>query len=750
MLLPVPVDSSRRLLMIPDALAHPRAIPRDPAPDLPDALKRCFGFSSFRPLQEEIIRDTLADRDVFALLPTGGGKSLCFQLPAVVRAGLTLVVSPLIALMKDQVDALTAAGIPATFLNSSLEAAESRERLRGLREGRYRLLYVAPERLMLPSFLAELRGWDLRAIAVDEAHCISAWGHDFRPEYRRLAELCDAFPGAPIMALTATATPRVRDDIVTSLRLRAPRVYVASFDRPNLFYRVEEKVQPYDQLLALVRRRKGECGIVYGQSRNTAERLAERLRDDGVSAAAYHAGLPQEERGRAQEAFARDEVNVVCATVAFGMGINKPNVRFVVHYDLPKNLESYYQETGRAGRDGLPSECLLLFKASDVVKQARFIDEKPAGEERDHARRQLDQVVHFAESTGCRRAALLAYFGEPREAGPCGGCDSCVAPRAGYDGTVAAQKILSCVLRIEQKSGFSVGMPHVAGVLAGADTERIRRWGHHELSTFAIGKEHNQKEWQAVGRELLRLGLLHQKEERLGGITVTPQGREILRSRAKVMLTRAATAAAATAPEAAPCDEVLMASLRQLRKSLADARDVPAYVVFSDVALRQMARQYPTDEPAFARISGVGEKKLRELGAAFLERISAHVATHGRQRWEEPAAAPAPAPAKPRINDTSRETLRRFREGSSPEEIARERELATSTILNHLAAAAEAGEAVALETLLTPEQEARIVEAFAVTGAANLAAALERLGDGLTYGHLRLFRAVRAARAARG
>ena len=647
MLEPVAFDSSPRLFMIPDARAF--APDPDPAPDLdlPAALKRSFGFSSFRPLQEEIIREALAGRDVFALLPTGGGKSLCFQLPAVVRAGLTLVVSPLIALMKDQVDALTAAGIPATFLNSSLDAAQARERLRGLREGRYRLLYVAPERLMLPSFLADLQRWNVAAIAVDEAHCISAWGHDFRPEYRRLAELGDAFPGAPIMALTATATPRVRDDIVASLRLRAPRTFVASFDRPNLFYRVEDKGQAYDQVLALVRRRKGEHGIVYGQSRSTAERLAERLREDGVSAAAYHAGLEQGERARAQEAFTRDEVNVICATVAFGMGIDKPNVRFVVHHDLPKNLESYYQETGRAGRDGLPSECLLLFKASDVVKQAHFLEEKTDPEERAHARRQLDQVVHFAESTGCRRAGLLAYFGEQPQAGPCGGCDNCVAPRASHDGTVAAQKLLSCVLRVEQKSGFSVGLPHLAGVLAGADTARIRRWGHQELSTFGIGKEKNQKEWQAVGRELLRLGLLQQKEERMGGITVTPEGREILRRRATVMLTKA-TASATAAPEAAPCDEALMEALRRLRRSLADARDVPAFVIFSDVALRQMARQYPTDAAAFARISGVGEKKLAEHGEAFTRLIAAHVEAHGRQRWDEPAAAPSLAAGRVR------------------------------------------------------------------------------------------------------
>ena len=393
-------------------------------------LKQNFGFDAFRPLQAEIVADALAGRDVVALLPTGGGKSLCFQLPAVVRPGLTVVVSPLIALMKDQVDALDVAGVPATYLNSSLDPDDARSRLRGLRERRYRLLYVAPERLMTAGFLAELRGFDVQAIAVDEAHCISEWGHDFRPEYRRLADLREVFPDASIMALSATATEKVRADIATSLRLRDPRCYVASFNRPNLLYRVEAKVDAMGQLLALVERRRGECGIVYAQSRKACERLAERLRESGASAAAYHAGMEAPARARAQEAFSRDQVPIICATVAFGMGINKPNVRFVVHHDLPKDIESYYQETGRAGRDGLPSECLLLFNPADAAKQAHFIDEKPDPAERARARAKLAEVVHFAESADCRRAALLAYFGEAREAGSCGGCGAAAPSQA--------------------------------------------------------------------------------------------------------------------------------------------------------------------------------------------------------------------------------------------------------------------------------------------------------------------------------
>ena len=476
-------------------------------------LKQYFGFTSFRPLQEEIIRDALAGKDVFALLPTGGGKSLCFQLPAMAQPGLTVVVSPLIALMKDQVDGMQAGGIPATFLNSSLAQNESRARLRGLHNGEFRLLYVAPERLMLSGFLSDLQRWNVRLLAVDEAHCISEWGHDFRPEYRQLAELRQLFPETPMMALTATATERVRADIIKLLALRGPRCYVASFNRPNLTYRVLAKNKPYDQVLEFVRAQPKESGIVYCQSRKSAESVALRLNGDGVKARPYHAGLTPKERSEHQELFLRDDVRVICATIAFGMGINKPNVRFVIHYDLPKNIEGYYQETGRAGRDGLPGDCVLLFSAGDVIKQTQFIDEKPDPKEQQIAREQLQKMVHYAECSGCRRRELLAYFGEEfgapstgsansnNESSPaeavlgapnCGACDNCLSPRATFDGTLAAQKFLSCVYRIREKTRFGVGLNHVIEVLTGADTEKIRKWDHQTLSTYGIGGEHNR------------------------------------------------------------------------------------------------------------------------------------------------------------------------------------------------------------------------------------------------------------------
>jgi ATP-dependent DNA helicase RecQ len=618
-------------------------------------LKQFFGFSSFRPLQEAIISDSLAGKDVFAVLPTGGGKSLCFQLPALLQPGLTVVVSPLIALMKDQVDALQAAGVAATFLNSSLAAGESRPRLRGLHNGEFRLLYVAPERLMLSGFLEDLKKWKVNRFAIDEAHCISEWGHDFRPEYRQLLALRGRFPAVPMMALTATATQRVRDDIVRQLHLKAPARYIASFNRPNLTYRVAAKSGAYDQILSFMQARPNESGIVYVQARKTADTLAAKLSADGVKALPYHAGLSAGGRTKNQEAFLRDEARVVCATIAFGMGINKPNVRFVIHYDLPKNIEGYYQETGRAGRDGLPAECLLLFSPGDRVKQMRFIDEKPNPQEREIARAQLEQMIHYAEIATCRREFLLGYFGEKfgapvsdparseggtQHAGSetgapanCGGCDNCLAPRATWDGTLAAQKFLSCVYRIREKSGFGVGIQHVVEVLCGAETEKVRKFGHHTLSTYNLGGEHTRAEWGTIGRELVRLGLLFQNPEKFNIVELTDAGRAALKSRQKITLTKsvAPTEVAKHRAGEIACDEALFERLRGLRKKLADEQSVPPYIIFSDVSLRQMARFYPANEKEFSRVSGVGERKLREFGAIFLGAIAAHLQTNPRQ-----------------------------------------------------------------------------------------------------------------------
>jgi ATP-dependent DNA helicase RecQ len=718
--------------------------------DLLAPLKRYFGFTSFRPLQEEIIRDSLAGRDVFALLPTGGGKSLCFQLPALVREGLTLVVSPLIALMKDQVDALQAAGIAATFLNSSLTSEESRKRLRGLHAGEYRLLYVAPERLLLSGFLEDLQRWNVRLIAVDEAHCISEWGHDFRPEYRQLAEVRALFPAVPCMALTATATERVRADIVTHLHLHAARSYVASFNRPNLAYRVLAKHAPYDQLLAFLRERPQEGGIVYCMARKTTERVAANLTADGVPARAYHAGLTPEERSRHQELFLRDEVRVVCATIAFGMGINKPNVRYVVHYDLPKNIEGYYQETGRAGRDGLPGECVLLFSPGDVVKQQVFINEKPGEQEQLVAREQLQQMVHYAESRVCRRAELLRYFSEIYPEDNCGACDNCLSPRETFDGTIPAQKLLSCVYRIRERSGFAVGLNHVVEVLTGAATEKVLKWGHYQLSTYGIGAEHHRPEWAAIGRELIRLGYLRQNAAKFNVIELTDEGLAVLKSRAPITLTKPATAPAKKAHRSGDiaCDEMLFARLRELRKRLADERDVPAYIIFSDVSLRQMARAYPTDERAFAQISGVGERKLREFGASCMAEVVAHLEGHARQSFAEEAVAPPARPPKRGLGDSARESLRQFRSGNTVDQIAAERGLVAGTIAAHLTECIEQGETLELDRLLTADEQQQIAAAFERCGWGNIGGAVEFCGGALDHGKFRIYRAVMNRRAA--
>ena len=610
-----------------------------PVPELLHTLHSTFGYPEFRPLQRDIIETSISGRDVFALLPTGGGKSLCFQIPALHRPGLTIVVSPLIALMKDQVDQLQAAGVAATFLNSTLSSAEARSRLAGLHRNEWKLLYVAPERLMLDNWQANLKAWNVTAIAIDEAHCVSEWGHDFRPEYRQIAKLRDLLPDVPLMALTATATERVRVDIIKHLKLRDPAVFVASFNRPNLTYKVTPKEKPTDQIIAWVKKREDESGIVYCASRAATERVAEALAAKGFSARPYHAGLPADERARNQELFLRDEVHIMCATIAFGMGINKPNVRWVIHYDLPKNIEGYYQETGRAGRDGLPGECLLLFSAGDAAKQTHFIDEMTNEQEAQVARNQLRQILRYADGSNCRRGELLAYFGERFPLDNCAACDNCQEPRDTYNGTLVAQKFLSCVYRINAASRFGVGINHIGEVLTGADTDKIRRWGHDRLTTYGIGKDLSRPAWAAIGRDLLRLGLLAQSEGEFPTLQLSAEGLEALKTRRPITLTK---------PMEAPkvrkvvrrqgdieCDEILFNRLRDLRKKLADERKVPAYVIFGDATLRQMAREYPQGDDAMGHIFGMGAKKRAEFSEVFAREISTFLQDNSRQTFND-------------------------------------------------------------------------------------------------------------------
>jgi len=745
-------------------MATHAVVPTPPVERLPGLLKQVFGYDSYRPLQQEIMAATLAGLDTVAILPTGAGKSLCYQLPALVRDGLTVVVSPLIALMKDQVDQLQAVGVAATFLNSTLDPEEMRSRHADLDAGKYRLLYVAPERLLAGDFAKKLTGWKVGAIAVDEAHCISEWGHDFRPEYRQLATLRERFPGVPFLALTATATPRVREDIVTQLRLKEPRIFISSFNRPNLSYRVIPKNRPERQVWEFANARPQECGIVYCQSRKSTEAFAEALRAEGIAAVPYHAGMDAGLRSRNQDAFLRDEARVVCATVAFGMGINKPNVRWVIHADLPKNIEGYYQETGRAGRDGLPADCLLLYSRGDVVKQLRFLDDIRDEQAHAIARSQLDQMTEYAEDDGCRREHLLGYFGEDWPDDNCGGCDGCLSPRENYDATLDCRKFLSCVFRIRQHGGFTTGLQHVTDVLCGANTEKIRRWKHETLSTYGIGRETPRVDWMALGRQLLRMGLIQQSQDGFSTVALTDagmaslkEGREFKLSRPQAVVreSMAATSAAAVAKAGdIPCDEGLFNWLRALRKDLADERDVPPYVVFSDVSLRHMARSYPEDEAALLKIPGVGEKKLADFGAEMLEGIGRWLAGNPRQAFAELKPETGPErkmQSEQALNGTALVSLVRFRAGVSIPKIAKERSLAVSTIESHLAKAVETGEDLDPRLFFTVKEEKAIREAFAAQEGLALVPVFEKLGGEIDFGKLKIFRAfVEAGKLPRG
>jgi ATP-dependent DNA helicase, RecQ family len=735
--------------------------------DLGGVLQRYFGFSSFRPLQEQIIVDCLAGRDVLALMPTGGGKSLCYQLPALVRPGLTVVVSPLIALMKDQVDFLRGRGIDAAVVNSAQPPDHNQRVLEGLERGAYRLLYVAPERLMQPAILQRMARWNVSLLAIDEAHCISDWGHDFRPEYRQLREIRSRFPDIPLMALTATATDRVRVDIVAQLGLRDPGVYVAGFNRPNLTYRVEPKRAPYERLLTFLGERRGQGGIVYCLTRRATERLAGRLSVDGFMAVPYHAGLEQPVRARHQDMFLRDDVQVVCATIAFGMGVNKANIRFVVHYDLPKNIESYYQETGRAGRDGDPAECLMLFSQSDVISHERRIGEKTSAKERDIARKQLHSLVAFARSTDCRRHALLAYFGDRPEGANCGGCDNCLgeandrscrpsglparstsaargdsAPDANApleDRTEDARRFLACLDDIVSQSRFSVGITHVSDVLFGSVSAKVMRFGHEKLKTYGSGKLCSKPEWTHVGKELVRLGYLRQTQDGLPVLSITDSGRTLLAGQGTVAMP------ARVQHLSGEHDAALFERLRRLRTRLATEQSAPAYVIFTDAALQQMSRAYPTTPEAFRQISGVGERKLSELGPAFMREIEEHLKSNARATFGQ---TEAPTPVRKPLGDSEYDTLRRFRAGQTVDDIARERGVKQTTVLGHLSAAADSGEELPLDAFVPPESQPEVAAAFHDLGWANLTGVHERLGGRYDYAALRIYRAQRSGRVA--
>ncbi len=584
-------------------------------------LAQVFGYSSFLSHQRAIIDHVIEGGSAFVLMPTGGGKSLCFQVPALHRPGTAVVVSPLISLMKDQVDALRGNGVAAAFLNSSLTAEEAAAVLGDLRAGQLELLYVAPERLMMPGFLAQLRAAPLALFAIDEAHCVSQWGHDFRPEYVRLGELPELFPHVPILALTATADDQTREDVRVRLHLANAPIFIAGFDRPNIRYTVAEKRDAPKQLERFLAEHPGDSGIVYCLSRKRVADVARRLQKAGIAAAAYHAGLPAPERTRVQDAFLRDEVRVVVATVAFGMGIDKPDVRFVVHYDMPKNIEGYYQETGRAGRDGLPAEALCLFGLQDVMTARMLIESSDNAEQVRIELHKLNAMIAFAEATSCRRRVLLGYFGEPLEE-DCGNCDVCLDPPQLYDGSVEAQKVLSAVVRTEQRFGAG----HVVDVLRGSDTEKVRQWRHEDLSVFGVGEGLSRDEWMVIVRQLIHLGYLRQEIAAYSALKLTERSGAVLRGEVAVQLARMKAKPPkgpkpkkpSIALEGLDVDEELFERLRELRRTIAAEQKVPAYVVFADRSLADMAARRPGTTEEFLACHGVGAAKLERYGEAFL------------------------------------------------------------------------------------------------------------------------------------
>jgi ATP-dependent DNA helicase RecQ len=602
-----------------------------PAPltdPLRHTLRTVFGLRDFRPRQREIIEDLVNGRDAFVLMPTGGGKSLCYQMAALHRPGVAIVVSPLIALMKDQVDSLAATGVRAAFYNSSLDGVAARRVLAQLHAGGLDLLYVSPERLMSPEFLGRLDGIEVGLIAVDEAHCVSQWGHDFRPEYAALGALRERFPGVPLIALTATADPQTRNDIVRVLHLDRAAWHVTSFDRPNIRYMVLEKHRPLEQLQRFLRTQGQEAGIVYALSRKRVEEIAQQLAASGLRAAAYHAGLAAGVRDDVQERFIRDELQIVVATVAFGMGIDKPDVRFVVHHDLPRNIEGYYQETGRAGRDGLPAEALLLYGAQDVVIARQMLESTSNPAQRRVESHKLQAMVAFAESLTCRRQVLLGYFGETLGQ-PCGNCDVCLNPPEAMDATEAARKALSCVYRV----GSRFGVKHVVDVLRGADTERIRSLGHDRLSTYGIGREFSDAEWTSIIRQLIHRGYLLQDIADYSVLKLTAAARPLLRGEARLELARPRVREkpAAKAPKSplslAAGELPLFEALRALRRRLAEELGVPPYVVFGDVTLVEMSHLRPQRPDELLGITGIGQVKLERYGEAFLAVIRDHPAS---------------------------------------------------------------------------------------------------------------------------
>lgn len=713
-------------------------------------LKKYFGFDEFRPLQEKIINAVMNNEDVFVLMPTGGGKSLCYQLPALKFKGLTLVVSPLIALMKDQVDMLQKNGIAAEYINSTIHQSEISRIQYQAKDGKIKLLYIAPERLAARSFQLALQTLSVSLIAIDEAHCISEWGHDFRPDYRNLGALRQAFPKAPIIALTATATPRVQEDIITHLSLRSPKKFVASFDRENLTFIILKKKNAFDKLVRLLNQHKNQSAIIYCFSRKDTENIATALGFENFKAVAYHAGLSSEDRRRAQELFIKDEVDIIVATIAFGMGIDKPDIRLIVHYTFPKTVEGYYQEIGRAGRDGLPSECVTLYTIADKRKHEYFINQIEDPVEQGNVRKKLNQVIEYFEQPVCRRKQILHYFGEQYLNANCGACDICLNANNTFDATEITQKILSCVF----KTGQRFGKKYIADVLIGRKDGRIIARGHDKLSVFGIAGDF-------VSDDLARLiGLIvsHRLLEIYGDeypmLKITRDGFLWLKQRKTIALPCGASGDSDQNEERGlkqtlDYDEALFQELRALRKKIASAESAPPYVIFGDVSLQEMAYFLPIDKDHFLKIKGVGAMKGQTYGDAFLSVIRAYIQEKGLEPKDIPRVR------QRRLNTRTiaqksihyAKTKEMLQRKLPLSEIAESQGLKESTIMNHIESIINGGEFFDLSYLLPKLEDCeKIKTAFDACGYELLKPVYDMLGERYSYDEIRMVRLDKKAR----
>ncbi len=709
-----------------------------------ETLKKVFGFQGFRPNQEGIINNILAKRDIFAVMPTGGGKSLCYQLPAKIMEGTVVVFSPLISLMKDQVDGAREVGVSAAFINSSMTSQDMSDTYRKLRAGSLDLLYIAPERLAVSHFYDTLGSVEISAFAVDEAHCISEWGHDFRPDYLSLSTLITKFPNIPVAAFTATATEKVQRDIIDKLGLRNPYTIRASFNRQNLFYRVERKDNLESRILTFLRNHNNEQGIIYRTTRDSVVETAEFLADNGIKALPYHAGMTPVERKDNQEAFNRDEVTVIVATIAFGMGIDKSNIRFVVHMDLPKNPESFYQETGRAGRDGEPADCVLFFSRGDIPKIRFFIDQIQDDRERSVAVEKLNRMVRYASQNVCRRKQILEYFDEQYEKDNCDACDICTGSVEKTDITIDAQKLMSAISRTGQRFGAA----HIADIVVGANTKRIRELGHDKVKTYGVGRDKPKTHWRFITDELLAQGLIVQNGDRYPVLQLTEKARNVLfKSHPVTALKRLEPERKKYGPSIGPglsVDEALFERLRALRKELADKQQVPPYVVFSDKTLGEMCCYYPVTEPEMAKINGVGDMKLIHYGAEFIAAIKSYLGDNPHitvpDRNERDFSISVPPVKKKLKGDTYEATFELLKAGLSLKEIAERRKLVQTTIAGHIERLIMDGREIDIDLLVESDKRAQIEKLFTTLNTWNLTPVVENSNETITYDEARFVR----------